>query len=85
MSVAAVLKDHEYGMVTVQVAVVGPLREAVTLAISSCKRDASKTEAPNSHVIESVAGIVERTVIVKVATNVPVNTGTAAASSSMDA
>jgi hypothetical protein len=63
---------HEYGMVTVQVAV-NPERVAVTDAVSVMKFRvaASSVEADASHRIFAVLARVDETVMVKLKTNLP--------------
>jgi len=65
---------HEYGMVTVHVAV-DPERVAVTDAVSAMKFrvETSSVEADASHKIFAVLARVDETVIVKLNTNLPPN------------
>jgi hypothetical protein len=73
MSVLALFKSQEYGIVTVHFAVV-PLTVAFTVAVSEKKSPllSVKTEASAAHTIVSLARFVDLIVIVKLNTNFPV-------------
>lgn len=83
ISVVGVTKFHEYGIVTVQVAVV-PIRVAATAAVSMISPPLPRSTKIASPVqaITSAAGKVELRVIVVVKTSLPVTVVLAAANSS---